>query len=411
MFKSNRSWYFLGSALSQLLTLITSFYIVKGVTASVFGEFSFFVALATIIGSISTLKFEQAIVVSDSIDDSVAKFRLTIQVALVINILLLPILFFVLGSKITLFDLFLVFVVANNIVLNASIQQAFLYLEGHFFNGIFNVCYSFVNLVFVYLLIQKPEGLQISYALAYAVSSFVFLIILVKFKFNFKFLSWQTFVELYKKNKQYPIYIFPGAVLSIFLTFGHPVFISYLYNNKLVGLFSISNRILNLPIIVVSSVVSGLFRVRLSKLFFNNDRHEIYRQSVRALMFLVLSSIVIYPALVYVIMNINSYIKLTGWEGIDKVAPLLGVYVLSQYFYIPMCNIPLVCERKRLLFRMNLYQFILNIIVYALAYVMSLSFSVFLMLLSGSMFVFCFIACVVFLRDIKKEYRSELQYV
>ncbi|MGZ3921624.1 MAG: hypothetical protein ACXVC7_15095, partial [Bacteroidia bacterium] len=164
------------------------------------------------------------------------------------------------------------------------------------------------------------------------------------------------------------------------------------------------------PIIVVSSVVSGLFRVRLSKLYFSNNRAEIYKQSVRALKFLGLSAVIIYPVLVYVIMNINSYIKLTGWNGIEKVAPLLGVYVVAQYFYIPMCNIPLVCERKKLLFRMNLYQFILNIIVYLLSYLLNFSFSVFLSFLSGSMFVFSFIACIVFLGDIKKEHKEGLQY-
>ncbi|MGZ3763979.1 MAG: lipopolysaccharide biosynthesis protein [Mucilaginibacter sp.] len=410
MFKSNRSWYFIGAALSQLLTLIASFYIVKGATASVFGEFSFFVSLATIIGSVSTLKFEQAIVVSNSITDSVDKFRLTIQIALIINLLLMPLAFFALGSKVTVFDLFLVFVVANNIVINASIQQAFLFLEGHFYNGLFNVCYSFFNLVFVYLLIHKPEGLQISYTLAYVVSSVIFLLVLIKFSYSFKFISYKSLLSLYKRNKQYPIYIFPGAVLSIFLTYGHPVFISYIYSNNLVGLFSISNRILMLPIIVVSSVVSGLFRVRLSKLYFSNNRAEIYKQSVRALKFLGLSAVIIYPVLVYVIMNINSYIKLTGWNGIEKVAPLLGVYVVAQYFYIPMCNIPLVCERKKLLFRMNLYQFILNIIVYLLSYLLNFSFSVFLSFLSGSMFVFSFIACIVFLGDIKKEHKEGLQY-
>ncbi|HTE01137.1 MAG TPA: hypothetical protein VK668_17725 [Mucilaginibacter sp.] len=410
MFKSGRVWYFLGSAISQLLTLAASFYIVKDSNAANFGQFSFFVALATIVGSISTLKFEQSIVVSDSFEDSRQKFRLTIQVALIVNIVLMPILYIVLGSRTNVFDLFLVFIVANNIVLNACIQQAFMFVENHFLNGLFNVCYSLVNFIFIYLLISKPEGLQISYTLAYVISSLIFMLWLIKFKFTFKFLSYKKSLELFRVNKQYPLYIFPGAVLSIFLSYGHPVFITYLYNEKLVGLFSISNRVLMLPTIVIGSVVAGLFRVKISKLYFSNDRKNIYKESLNVLKFLALSSIVIYPLLVYVISNINHYIKLTGWEGIEKVAPLLSIYVLAQYFYIPMSNIPLVCERKRLLFNMNLYQFILNVIVYVIAFAFGFSFYLFLIVLSISMFVFCMAACVIFLRDIKKEYVGEVVY-
>lgn len=399
---SRKKYFFLGAALSQLFALGTSFYILKFANAAVYGKFSYFLSIAFIIGSISTLKFEQAIVISNNRKESNYKFNLTILTSIWFSAVLILFIYF-LSEPLDILSYILIFILSISIALNASLQQAFLYLEKHISNGLLSTVYAGLNLLLVILLIRKESGLQISYTLAYLLTGMIFSFIVLKSNFHFQFYSIKTYFRLFKKNFSYFQFIFPGAILTILLTYGHPIFIKHLYNETDLGLFSLSLRILLLPSILVGAILGGFFRKKLSVLYMSRKYLEIQKEGKNIIKYLFLVAVLIYPLLLLTLNQINKLLKLSGWENIGTVSSLLLFYALSQYFYVPLSNIALVCNKKDLLFRLNILQFAITLFVYGVAYFLQLNFFTFMFLLSLFTSLFSLYAAVK-LVSIPKNY-------
>ena len=61
---SKKIYFFLGAGLSQVFALATSFFVLKYANAEIYGNFSYFLSISFLVGSLATLKFEQSIVIS-----------------------------------------------------------------------------------------------------------------------------------------------------------------------------------------------------------------------------------------------------------------------------------------------------------------------------------------------------------
>lgn len=395
MINSKNVYFFLGSALSQVFALLTSIYILKYASPDIYGQFSYFVSFGSILGSVCTLKFEQSIAISKDLDETQDKFALTIHTCFLLT-LFFSIVYLPFDTQFSWFNAALIFILANTIALNASLQQAFLFMESHKLNGLLSLLYAALNFCLVYFFISFNDGLKTSYVFSYLLASVCFVYIAARRKFTLKLLHPQRLFALFKENNAYPVYILPGAISTILLTYGHPILIKHLFSESELGLFSISLRILLLPTILVSSVVSGLFRASISKLFLQRRFDEIQASTKKVTIFLLLTSIVAYSVLLLAIANMDYFLKGNKWNGIGNVAILLSLYAVAQYFYLPLSNIALVCEKKKMLMYLNLGQLVVSVLAYWGTYYFKLQFNSFLLLLSVLTFVYCIYACYRF---------------
>ena len=275
---------FLGAIFSQLITLITSCLLFYKSEPTIYGEFSFFISVISIIASLSTFKFEQSIVISSNNEEVFVKVILAFFFNIIITLISITIAFFI--GVFDLLHIIYFFVLSVSIVLSASMQQVFLFYEKHVYNGLLALLIAAFNLFFLFFLINKSNGLIVSYVFGYGCAVSFILLINVKYFLNLK-INFNKLKEVFWKNINYPIYVFPSAISGILLTYCHPIMLKFLYSDKFIGLFSISLRLLLLPTIVFGAIIGGLFRVNLAKLYLNKDYENIELEIKKNIKYLI----------------------------------------------------------------------------------------------------------------------------
>lgn len=393
-------YYYLGNAISQLITLLTAIYILKNIEPSIFGHFSIFIAIGSVIGSLATLKYELSISMSKDEPEMYNKFNFTVFLSFFVNIILV----FLVSPFFNLFnlkDLALLILFANSISINGSLQQVFLYKEDHIKNGLLALSVSCINYVLIVYILKGDSKLIVSNVASYIVSSIIFIVFLRKAVLSFNLKS--AYKEIFLKHLDFPKYILPGAISTIVLAYCHPIFLSYIYDKETVGLFSFALRILLLPTIVVGSVASGLLRAKISKLFFERLFDEIYEEVVKMIKWLALACIGCYSVLLIIIFNLKYIIDISKWNGIEMASLFMVFYCISQFFYIPLSNVAMVFGKNKLLMNLNLIQLVITILCYLFAFIQKVSFLSFLLILSVALFTFAIYSCICFLKLVKNS--------
>ena len=398
----NRSNYifYLGAIISQLFTLLTSYFVLWKLSPEIYGEFSYFISISSIYASLSTLKFEQSIAISSKIDEASNKFFLTLFVGVGLNILS-SLLTFPFIDNFDLHHLLLSILLSIGIILNASLQQFFLYLGRHLYNAILTVSIPLSNLIFTYLLLYVAEGLIFAYVISYFIISVVFFAFLIyKRWLNFSNLSFLR--KIFFDNINYPKFVFPASIAVIALTYLHPIFLNYIYSTKEVGLFAIANRFLLLPAIVVGAVVSGLFRAKISQLYFANEYEMIRITYLNMIKFMGGVAVICFPIILMLIINLDNFIQITNWSELGNYSIFLVGYAIAQFWISPLLNIPLVLNQHKKLLLTNLAQLLILFVVYSITWITKISIFDFLKTISTVYIVFS-IGLTVYLFNLIKR--------
>lgn len=395
MIDRKSSFFFLGNIIGQAISLITAIFIIKNIGPEEFGKFSIFTSVGAIIGSIATLKFELSIAISSSLTQVYEKFNFSIFVSIILNLLMVSISlpFLNLGGR---ENILLLYFFAISISLTGIMQQVFLYRENHIYNGLLSILVALLNFLFI-LYIFKGESLLIK-ANVYTniIAVLVFLIILRYSGFKIVLFSIKKLKELFRDNIEYPKFILPSSIVTILLTYFHPILLSLIFSDKEVGVFSFSLRILLLPTIVIGAVTSGLLRARLSKLYFDKNFAQLHNEVVKAIKLLIVASIFCYTILTLVVHNLSMFISINKWKGVEITSLFMLFYCIAQFFYVPLSNIAMVLGENKKLLQYNIIQVILTAFTYLLTYIFNFSFHYFLMLLSVVFFVFTCYTCTKF---------------
>ncbi len=377
----NKSNYpiFLGSILSQIVTLFTTYLLLFKSEPHIYGQFTFYLSIISIVSSLSTLKFEQGIAISRTNDEVINKVLLIFILNLVITTIFIGFYSFFDALSFQLIVLF--FVLSFSIVASASFQQVFLYYNLHLYNGLLTFLIALINLLLLFFFIKIENGFLISYTLGYFLSTSIVILIFSKKVFSVDF-SKINIKDTFLSNKNYPYYVFPSAIITVLLTYYHPIVLKFIYDESTVGLFSVSLRILLLPTIVFGAILGGLFRAKLAKLMFDNRLEDVRIEIYKNFKFLLISALFGFPILIFAIFLFVKYFNISSWKNLDYVSLFLCGYALSQYLFVPLSNIPLVLNRNSVLLKSNVIIFIANILLFAFAYFFTINFLTFLLILS-----------------------------
>ncbi|MRM93458.1 hypothetical protein D1Z98_00240 [Riemerella anatipestifer] len=377
MVNRNNIYTYFGALLSQVITLLVSIFVLKNVAQEAYGRFSYFISFSSIIGSLATLKYEQSITISNSVKDSVGKVVVTVAVSIVLSFFAVLLSFFILN--ITLVETILAFVLSLSIAAGSSLVQLFLFTENHRLNGFFSTFFSLINLVLLYFLYKINSGLEISYVMAYFCSTIIFYILafrVIKEKVCF---SISDLIQIAKKNNMFPKVVFPSSIVPIILLYINPILLSHIFSEKEVGIFSFTIRILLLPVILVSSVSSGLFKVNMSKHFFNNNSEAFYKERKKMLYFLLIGILLCYPILIIILLNLENTVDIGKWEIHMDISLCLLLYAISQFLYMPFTVILLILKKNKLILFTSMILFILLLLNYLSIYLLDASFFVFVL--------------------------------
>ncbi|MGN7864977.1 oligosaccharide flippase family protein [Chryseobacterium sp. 22458] len=388
--------YYAGTALSQVITLLTTLYILYNFSPENFGYFSLVLSVTSIIGSLSTLKFELSVAISKDSKSAIEKLSLTIFVSVFLNILL-SVIYFLFEPNI---KLFILIIMSTTIAMNGSIQQYVLFEENHKLNGILPVLTAVLNLIFL-LLLKGDNALIFAYILSSWLITALYIFWMLKKGRQYFILTFESLKKVFHENISFVKYIFPSSIATILIMYFHPILLSYLYNSTSVGLFSFALRILLLPSIIIGTVTGALLRNTLSRLYFNNEYELINKEIKKILLWLFISCLICFPILEFFVFQLKNFVNISKWNGIEHISVLIIFYAVSQFFFIPLSNIPLVFDRKKLLLKLNIIQLCLTLMIYLGAYLLKWQFETFLVILSIAMMIFSIISCYCFVRIVK----------
>jgi len=403
LYNTKSLYFYVGSGLAQVVTIITTFYIIKKFTPAAFGQFSYYFSIGSIIGSFATLKYELSIPLSRDSKEANDKSNLTILVSMIFNLL-----FSVIGLSTSLYDFNIYFLyillLSNTVSINACFQQFLLYKEEHFLNGLNPLLFSILNLV-ILLFLTKNNGEVIlsSYVISNVILLIIYVISVQRKGYNIFFKKISFYKELFKQHLDFPKYVLPSSVANILLAYCNPIFIGYLFDKNNVGLFSFSLRILMLPSIVIGSVASSIYRAQIAKLYFDNDFEGIKLQTRKLFLILVLLTIFCFPILILVIKYIPLFIDMSKWMGVLPISIYLIPYSISQLFFQPFSNLALVFKKNKILLSQNILQLVTTVLIYATAFIFKIEFSLFVIILSAALFVVSFYSCYRFYQILKMQ--------
>lgn len=325
-------------------------------------------AITTIFGTIANGRYELAIIASDDKKDIIPILAL----GLIIN-------FFI------SFFLFLLILLFNDIIIfylkNDEVKPWLYWIPvAIFIQGIFNLLYylnlkknSFSNLrdsaiiksaslssvqVFLGFIKHGAAGLIIGEIISRFTANFILfknLDLKLKTLFN---IPKQSIFYVAKKYKDFPKFSMSGTFLNVLSSNSINLLIPVLYNSSILGFFSLAQRSLGAPLVLIGEAIGSVFikeasdekkRTGKSKISFNS-----------ALLRLLFIGGIIFLPLYFIVVDLFSFVFGTNWISAGIYAKYLIPLFFAKFVVGSLSNLYLF-EKQKIGFVWQLLLFIISI--------------------------------------------------
>ena len=354
-----------GTTIAQLITIITAPIISRLFTPEAFGILNVFVALLGIIAIVICLRYEYAIILPDEDADAANVFALCLLIALAISIFSSIILFFF-GSQLVNFlnapglNQYLWLIPIGLIIL--GLFQALNYWNTrtkHFGRlSIARISASFttsalpMGLAFIGL--ANASSLIFSYLAGSFIFTFVLGIQVLKDNWIIFYKNIQTsrMITNLKRYQKFPLVDSWSSFINNLSWQLPSLMLLYFFSETVVGHYSLSNRIILLPMTLLGRSVSQVFYQRTSELRSNPSSLS---KSVE-LVFRRLTAIGLFPALVLGITGpaLFSIVFGANWEEAGRYAQILSPWMFVLFISSPLSTLFATLERQELALTVNI---------------------------------------------------------
>jgi O-antigen/teichoic acid export membrane protein len=330
----------MGTAISQLLLLVFSPILTRLYTPEAYGEFTFFLAIVSVVGVMSTARYEQAILLPEEENETVVLVWLS----------------FVFVTVVSFFFGLILWIVDKTFHMMLSINFiAFIGGISVFLLGTYNILSTVSNRFKAYGTIAKTmwlktliliifqivlayivggsNGLIIGYVVSSAIAVF-YLYLQVKRFVVFKSINITKMYQVAKKYGDFPKFQLPHAMVNT-LSSHMPVYIFSIFSSAtIVGLYALSTRIVLSPLTIVSGAVNRVFSQRASQL--KNNKKELYKLTLHTVKTIFL--VTFFPFSVIVVIAPDLF----AW-GFGEEWREAGIYtqILAPWIYMILLVSPI----------------------------------------------------------------------
>ncbi len=332
----------LANVFGIVLSTITAPLIARLYSPTAVGEFALFVGLAAMLTPLFTLRYETAIMLPKSDEESAGVFKLVERLALVWLVLITAIVFFLPESVFkragyeALYPwrvgaVFTGFFFAMTIGITACHNRA----QGY---GVMSGSKVLQNAIYaVFVLGLGWFGVWSGQIIATLVSTLLAVIWLKhKLKIQLPALKWRQALTLARKHSNAPRYLFPTTMLDTF-TKQLPVFlITAWFSTELAGSFSIAWRLVFIPVGLLGAAVGQVFFQRFSQAW--PDRREARRLLIKT--WLMLAPLGLVPCVIFVLFGPELFAWGLGekWRQAGVMATLIAPVTFCAFVSSPTSN-------------------------------------------------------------------------
>ena len=335
-----------GTTIAQAIPIAISPILTRLYTPEDFGVFALFMAITSIFGSIANGRYELAIMLPRKDEDA-------------INIMALG---FIINVVLSLFLLFVVIIFHDNIVnlLNNKEISPWLYLVpvSVFLIGLFNLLNYFNNRKKFYKDLAKANIYKsIGMAIVQLILGFlkagafglisgqIFSQIISNTKLFFNIMKLKLFksirklkiIAVGKRYKKFPKYSLPSGVLNTISLQITPILLSSFFNASIVGFFSLSHRLISLPMSLIGGSIGQVFFQNSAQLI--RDKEKLGLFVFNTFKKLVLISIIPFSIILIYGDILFSFVFGDKWIMAGLFAQILSLWLFFVFITSPLTTL------------------------------------------------------------------------
>lgn len=168
--------------------------------------------------------------------------------------------------------------------------------------------------------------------------------------------SWRRLRLTALEHLNFPRYMLPGEGLGIIVQQFVPVFVLALFNPAVAGLYSFSIRVIRLPLVVVSTAVGGALRKEaIDKVHEGESLVGLFSGTVKSLFLL---SLIPFAIVLFFGVQVFTIVFGQQWAEAGRVVQILSPGILFEFVALPLSAFFLVTSTQRYTFAIQLAGFL-----------------------------------------------------
>ena len=379
-----------GTTIAQAIPIAISPILTRIYTPEDFGVFALYVGIVNFIAVVATARYEMAIVLPKSGKEAINILALSILITLTIVFVITFMIIFFKESILNTLNADglgnILYLVPLSILL-AGLAQSFNYWSNRkeYFKNMSNAQISQSISIGVCQPLFKFIGINSGLILGNMVGRFVSVFVLIhKFIKNdttsLQYVKKEVMIEQMIKYKDFPLVNSLHAFSDIARNSGAVVLISSFFGSTILGFYSLSLRVLQVPIGIIGSALGQVLYKKFSSL--HNDNQPFYPYVKAIMIKLVLIALPTFGILFFIAPDLFAFVFGEKWRVAGEYSQILIPYLFMNFLISPISSIPIILQQQKSIFLISL----VGNLMYILAFILFnfLAFSQVLMLLSIS---------------------------
>ena len=397
-----------GTTIAQAIPIAISPILTRIYTPEDFGIFALYLAIVGFISIVITARYEMAIVLPKSDEEAINVLALALLIT--VSLVALTTLFILL-FKDEILQLFnaqavgnLVFLVPFSLLF-AGLIQTFNYWANRkeYFNTMSSsqiaqsFTIGFTQPIFGYFSISG--GLILGNILGRVVAAFVLVDKFVKNdKKYIREINKKSMKTQMKKYKDFPLVNSLHAFSDILRSSGSVMLISTFFGTTILGFYSLSLRVLQVPIGIIGSALGQVLYKKFTTL--HNDGENLYPYVKSVLVKLFLIGVPSFGLLFFIAPELFAFVFGEKWRVAGEYSQLLIPYLFMNFLLSPLSSLTIILQKQKQAFFMSLIGngvFLLDIWLFS-----SQSIKIILEIISATMFIY-YLFVIYYFKKITKE--------
>lgn len=371
-----------GTLMGQLLIILTLPVITRLYSPEQFGEYSNMVAIISILGVITTLRYDIAMAITDKREERNNLLYLSLILNLVISIFILIVLsllsmFFKAFSIVEITYIFISTFVLGLVQIFTSYNSSL----GNFKKISFTKFSQSLIQVLVQLMGILTKNNMVFLFLGYLLGRSNGLFIL--YKSGEKSIKWNEFSVnkirmLSKKYKNYPFYGLPSSLLNAFSSNIIVILTLFIFGGYYAGIYGFIIRMTSAPL----QLISKSYNNALFKLAHENNINQF--KKVYFITSTSIFSLFLIVIVVYFNIEINLFQIVFGdqWKGVNEVFMPLLILTAFQYSIIPVTELLTILNKQKLRLFWDIIKIILIVGLFIYTFYNNVPFKIFIYIFS-----------------------------
>ncbi len=379
-----------GATIAQAIPIAISPILTRLYTPNDFGVLALFVAITTIFGSIANARYELAIVLPEKEEDAINLVALSILISTSLSLILFVIVIFLKDIILVILDnqeisFWLYF--SPLVVFFIGLFNALNYMHTRLknfgliskVNIIRSIGLSIIQLSFGFLKLGVG-GLISGQIFSHLIANTRLIKNIINDKQLIKAITVDEMVRLSKRYSDFPKYSMWAILANTLSKHINSVFIASLYSTSILGYYSLTQRILGVPINLMGQTIGQVFFREATKE--KKQKGNAYRTFKSTFIKLLLISIPLFSFLFFFIEDLISFVFGEDWIIAGVYAKIILPLMMMRFIMVPLSLINVVFERQRVELLWQASFLILTISIFFISNFLSLNIEGFLTSLS-----------------------------